>query len=183
MSPHAPRRGGMLEVVLILLVQFGNAHLRDAGGGNPLAPLIGAVVGGCAAAVLVLSLGLAVPRLRRAVRSWRRRRRRLLEAAHTERRARAQMSELCPHGWRALITIAEPMHRGGHANGTDARLNVALEWTEFEDEEGGEAISRRVWAPTIAEALDAMVADRRTDETLEQIERAAAADDASWSEP
>jgi hypothetical protein len=35
-------------------------------------------------------------------------------------------------------------------------------------------------APTINEALDAMVADRRTDETLEQIEHGAAADGAWW---
>lgn len=39
---------------------------------------------------------------------------------------------------------------------------------------------RRVWAPTIGEALDAMVADRRTDETLEEIEQGAAADGALW---
>lgn len=39
---------------------------------------------------------------------------------------------------------------------------------------------RRVWAPTIGEALDAMVADRRTDETLQQIEQAAHADGALW---
>ena len=39
---------------------------------------------------------------------------------------------------------------------------------------------RRVWAPTIGEALEAMVADRRTDETLEQIEQGAVADGALW---
>jgi hypothetical protein len=32
-----------------------------------------------------------------------------------------------------------------------------------------------VWAPTVAEALDAMVADRLTDETLERIERSVSA--------
>jgi hypothetical protein len=41
-------------------------------------------------------------------------------------------------------------------------------------------VIRRVWAPTIGEALDAMVADRRTDETLEQIEQGAVADGALW---
>ena len=39
---------------------------------------------------------------------------------------------------------------------------------------------RRVWAPTIAEGLAAMVEDRRTDEVLERIERSANADDDPW---
>ena len=39
---------------------------------------------------------------------------------------------------------------------------------------------QRVWARTVGEALEAMVADRRTDETLEQIERGAVADGALW---
>ncbi len=52
---------------------------------------------------------------------------------------------------------------------------VALDWAELEDESGEPAVLRRVWAPTIVEALEAMVADRQTDETLEQIEQGAAA--------
>jgi hypothetical protein len=90
------------------------------------------------------------------------------------------MSELCPHGWRAQITMFE----GSEAMPPDApegdRAHVALDWAEFEDETGRVAVVRRVWAPTIAEALEAMVADRRTDETLEQIERGAVADGAPW---
>jgi len=39
---------------------------------------------------------------------------------------------------------------------------------------------RRVWAPSVAEALEAMVADRRTDAALEQIEARASADGISW---
>jgi hypothetical protein len=41
-----------------------------------------------------------------------------------------------------------------------------------------------VWAPTIGDALQTMVEDRRTDLTLEQIEQAAAAehDDLWWSD-
>jgi hypothetical protein len=41
-------------------------------------------------------------------------------------------------------------------------------------------VMRRVWAPSIAEALDAMVADRRTDLALEQIEMRATLDGADW---
>jgi hypothetical protein len=48
------------------------------------------------------------------------------------------------------------------------------------DESKRVAAVRRVWAPTISEALDAMVADRRTDETLQNIEQAALADGVRW---
>ena len=44
------------------------------------------------------------------------------------------------------------------------------------------AVMRRVWAGSVSEALEAMVADRRTDETLEQIERGAVADGVLWPE-
>jgi len=125
-------------------------------------------------------LGLIAPRCRGAVRGWRQRRRRRLAAANSERRARALMSELCPQGWRAQITLFGPgddvppdVCQGGPAQ-------VAIDWAELEDEGGRAAVVRRVWASTIAEALEAMVADRRTDETLEQIERSAAADGTPW---
>ena len=63
----------------------------------------------------------------------------------------------------------------------DGRVGgVALDWTELQDASGRPAVMRRVWAPTIGDALDAMVADRRTDETLEQIEQGAVADGALW---
>ena len=54
---------------------------------------------------------------------------------------------------------------------------VALDWAELPD--GGEdaLVKRRVWAPSIADGLAAMVEDRRTDEVLERIERLANADD------
>jgi len=88
--------------------------------------------------------------------------------------ALAVMGELCPHGWQAQITLY----------GCDAPVPedappspvplVALEWTQFAEESGQVAVARRVWAPTIAEALQTMVEDRRTDLTLEQIEQALA---------
>jgi hypothetical protein len=87
------------------------------------------------------------------------------------------MGELCPGGWRARIVLdaADPSFAG-------ARAPVALDWAELEDDSGRVAVSRRVWARTIPDALEAMVADRQTDETLEQIERGEAADGAPWPE-
>lgn len=90
------------------------------------------------------------------------------------------MSELCPHGWRADITLfAHRDHEDGeHPPRPDA---VRLTWTELHDELGTPAVMRELWAPTVDEALRRMVADRRTDETLESIERAAVLD-ADWPE-
>ena len=89
------------------------------------------------------------------------------------------MSELCPHGWQAQITVfGSDEDQPRTPNGERAR--VALDWTELQAPGAAPAVMRRVWAPTIAEALEAMVADRRTDETLEQIERGAVADGALW---
>jgi hypothetical protein len=92
------------------------------------------------------------------------------------------MSELCPHGWRAQITVfsgADPDdHRPLTPDGR--RALVALDWTELSADRGRPLVMRRVWARTVGEALEAMVADRRTDETLEQIERGAVADGALW---
>lgn len=130
----------------------------------------------CAALVAVELLALLVPRCRSAVRARLQKRRSRIAAANVERRTRALMSELCPQGWRAQITLLGPGDEvpPGLCDGEPVR--VALDWAELEDESGRPAVIRRVWAPTIAEALEAMLADRRTDETLEQIERGAAAD-------
>jgi hypothetical protein len=95
-------------------------------------------------------------------------------------RALAVMGELCPHGWQAEITLygwGAPVP----ADAPPARAPlVELEWKQFEEESGRVAVARRVWAPTIGEALQMMVEDRRTDVTLEQIEQAAAEDDDVW---
>jgi hypothetical protein len=129
-----------------------------------------------ATVMLFKMLAITQPRLRRAVGARRRRAHRLRTAANAEQRARAMMSELCPHGWRAQITLFGP----GDEMPPDApdgdRSRVALDWAELEDERRRVAVVRRVWAPTIGEALEAMIADRRTDETLEQIEQGALAD-------
>jgi hypothetical protein len=120
-----------------------------------------------------------------AVRGWRGRRRRLRAAANGELRARTMMSELCPHGWRARIMLFEHPERDDDYGSESAPkpARVKLEWTELRDESGTPAVMREVWAPTVGGALDAMVADRRTDETLEQIEQGAVADGALWPDP
>ncbi len=88
--------------------------------------------------------------------------------------ALAVMGELCPRGWQAEITV----YGGGAPLPADApsenSLRVELGWKQFDTEFGRVAVARRVWASTIGEALGAMVEDRRTDATLEQIERAGA---------
>jgi hypothetical protein len=165
-----------LDLVLAYLVQFvgDRSHQGNLSLLAPLA-LIGFVV--CVGAVMVPLLGLAVSGGQGLVRAWRARRRRLRAAASAEMRARTMMSELCPHGWRATITMVSGADGEGSGGG---RQRVAIDWTELEDASGRPAVMRRVWAPTIGEALDAMVADRRTDETLEQIEQGAVADGALW---
>jgi hypothetical protein len=94
--------------------------------------------------------------------------------------AMAVMGELCAHGWQAQITLygwGAPVP----ADAPPSRVPlVELEWKQFEEESGHVAIARRVWAPTIGEALQTMVEDRRTDIALEQIEQAVADEDDAW---
>jgi hypothetical protein len=96
--------------------------------------------------------------------------------------ALAVMGELCPHGWQAQITL----YGWGAPVPEDAPPSrvplVELEWKQFDEEPGRVAVARRVWAPTIGEALQSMVEDRRTDIALEEIERAADGDDAWWND-
>ncbi len=163
----------------MFLVQVGAApYPRDHV--SLLEPLLLLVLLVAIGALVVPLLEIAVVRSRRTLRSWRLERRRRRAAATAELRARALMSELCPHGWHAQITLFETT--GAHPSHTldGIRDRVAVDWAELEDERGRPAVMRRVWAPTIGEALEAMVADRRTDETLEQIEQGAVADGALW---
>jgi len=150
---------------------------------NLLEPLGALLFAACTGGLALAVLGPVVPRARRALRPRIARRRRQRAAADAELRARAIMDELCPQGWRAQITLvrASKARRGETPDGQ--RDWVALDWTAFEDESSRVAVVRRVWAPTIGEALDAMVADRRTDETLRRVEQDALADGAVWPDP
>ena len=144
-------------------------------GGNALPAsgetlVIGLLIAAMAAAAALLALYL-------------RRRRRRSEPVDDQWRALAVMGELCPHGWQAEIT----MYGWGAPVPADAPPSrvplIELEWKQFEEDSGRIAVARRVWAPTIGEALQTMVEDRRTDVTLEQIEQAADEDgDVWWSD-
>ncbi len=108
----------------------------------------------------------------------------VLIAIHLRRRGRARkpvrdhysalgvMGELCPHGWQAQITV----YGAGATVPEDApvarRPLVELEWKQYDEQPGRVAVARRAWAPTISDALEAMVEGRRTDQTLEEIEQA-----------
>jgi hypothetical protein len=169
---------------LLFLVQFGTAHLQAARG-SVVEPLLALGVALSAGTLVFLAVALIVTRSRRFARHRRdgRRRRELRDAASAEQRARALMSELCPHGWRAQVTLFGSDQERRLAGPDRDSDRVALDWAEYEDARGRVAVERRVWAPTIAEALDAMVADRRTDETLEEIERGAVGDGGAWPDP
>ena len=156
-------------------VNNGGAHAGPAGLWAPLLLIVaGAAVGG----LMLPIVRFAVTRARAAIRGRRARRRRIAAAVGVELRARALMSELCPYGWRAQITLFAGQEQGEH--GDPVRAPVALDWFELRHGGGHPAVMRRVWAQSVGEALEAMVADRRTDEALEAIELRATADGAAW---
>jgi hypothetical protein len=94
--------------------------------------------------------------------------------------ALAVMGELCPYGWQAQINL----YGWGAPVPEDAPPSrvplIELEWKQFAEESGQVLVARRVWAPTIAQALQAMVEDRWTDITFERIEQAVAGDEDLW---
>jgi hypothetical protein len=101
-------------------------------------------------------------------------RRRRDPAFFREQHAREQMQELCPNGWKARIVLygdGAPLPDDAPPNGG---RKVCVEWTEYEPGPAGHtevAVARRMWARTITGALRGMLADRRLDVELEQIER------------
>ena len=164
-----------------------------------LEPLVVIAVVAALGAVIVPVTHVAIERGGQARRGWRARRRARRAAAGAEQRARALMSELCPFGWRAVIVVeGSPGFTLGHdepSAATDLALtagrspvsrpdgcDVVLEWCELDGRTGEPLVARRVRGATIREAMEAMVADRRTDETLEAIERRASFDGATWPE-
>jgi hypothetical protein len=126
-----------------------------------------------AGGVLLVLAGLL---LSRELRRWRRDDR----PRDEEVRARALMGELCPNGWQAQLTLYGPGAAGPAGAPPGAGSLVALDWSELPGENDEPPVTRRVWAPSIADGLTAMVEDRRTDEVLERIERSANADDDLW---
>jgi hypothetical protein len=126
--------------------------------------------------IVVLAIAAA------AIVVYLRRRARQVKPVGDQWQALAVMGELCPHGWQAQITLygwGAPVP----ADAPPSRVPlVELEWKQFEEESGRVAVARRVWAATIEEALQAMVEDRWTDVTLEQIEDGAGAEELGWEE-
>ena len=141
-------------------------------GGNARAPGYETLVIGLLVAAMTLACVFIFIHLRR--------RQRRPKPVNDQWQALAVMGELCPDGWQAQITVygwGAPVP----ADAPPARVPlVELEWKQFEEESGRIAVARRAWAPTIGEALQTMVQDRRTDLTLEQIEREAADDGEIW---
>jgi hypothetical protein len=125
--------------------------------------VIGVITGGLARVLLV------------------RRSRRPAPPPRDEWAARAAMEDLCGSGWQAQITL----YGWGAPVPDDApaarRPMVSLDYTEYRSR-GSEdvAVVRRIWAPSIGAALEAMVDARRTDAALEEIERAATAEGDPW---
>jgi hypothetical protein len=141
------------------------------GGDAPAPAYETVVIVGVIAVLVIASVAIALYLRRRARRPSR---------VRDQWQALTVMGELCPHGWQAQITL----YGWGAPVPDDAPPSrvplVELEWMQFEDESGQIAVARRVWAPTIPEALQLMVEDRKTDITLEAIERAAEGDDDLW---
>jgi len=137
--------------------------------GSSSAPLLETVVIVSVIAALAVACALIFRHQRRRARPKR---------VVDQWQALAVMGELCPHGWRAQITVygsGAPLP----ADAPAARVPpVELEWTRFDARSRQVAVPRRRWASTIRGALQAMVEDRRTDLTLEQIERATEEHDA-----
>ena len=144
----------------------------QGGGGHP-PPVHDALMIALVMAALALACVLIALHVRRRARR--------VEPVGDQWRALAVMGELCPHGWQAQVTL-----RGWGAPIPDdapaARAPlVELEWKQYDEEPGRVAVARRAWAPTIEQALQLMVDDRRTDLALEQIEHEAMSDgDTGW---
>ncbi|HEX4435515.1 MAG TPA: hypothetical protein VH061_01850 [Solirubrobacteraceae bacterium] len=142
----------------------------QGGGAHPPQPHGLLLVCGLLVTLTLLTLAVA----------WFLRRRRRAKPVADQWGALAVMGELCPHGWQAQITL----YGWGAPIPDDAPPSrvplVELEWKQFDEQPGQIAVARRAWAPTIPEALQAMVEDRQTDLTLEQIEQSAGGEDL-WS--
>jgi hypothetical protein len=167
---------GYLRIVLTLWVQFLHRPYR-AGNSNLLAPMAMILAAAVVGLLLIPALRVSRRHVLLSFRGRRRRARRRRDSTAAEGRARAMMGELCPHGWSCQITLYEgPLP----ADEEPPPGQVALDWVELRQEAGRPAVMRRVWGGSIAEALEAMVADRRTDLTLEQIELRATLEGADW---
>jgi hypothetical protein len=160
--------------VLAFAVQFSSGHHPP--GANLLAPALTLVATALIGGSLLMVLQRIVPPLRGKLHSRRARKRRFRAAATAELRARAMMDELCPHGWQAEIVLYSSAEELPQEAPDPDHTRVQLDWEALHEP----AVSRRVWAQDVNQALEAMVAERVTEKTLHQIEQQALADGASW---
>jgi len=160
--------------VLAFAVQISSG--RDATHANLLAPLLTILVTAALGGLLIAVLERIVPPVRHRLHERVARRRRLRAEATAELRARAMMDELCSNGWQAQLVLFSSGEQLPPEAPDRAQTRVQLDWAELREP----TIIRRIWAPSVSQALEAMVADRITDETLQQIERQALADGANW---
>jgi hypothetical protein len=130
--------------------------------------------------VVIMALIVAMAAVSVLIAIHLRRRHRRPKPVADQWQALAVMGELCPHGWQAQITLygwGAPVPADAPQSRTPL---VELEWKQFDEEPGRVVVARRVWSPTIGQALALMVEDRRTDMALEEIEQAASEDDDVW---
>ncbi len=130
--------------------------------------------------VVIMALITAMTAVSALIAIHLRRRHRRPKPVADQWQALAVMGELCPHGWQAQITLygwGAPVPADAPQSRTPL---VELEWKQFDEEPGRVVVARRVWSPTIGQALALMVEDRRTDMALEEIEQAASEDDDVW---
>ena len=134
-------------------------------------------------ALLVVGISVLLAFMLGGVFLYLRRSSRRVKPVTDEWGALAVMGELCPSGWKAQVTIygwGAPVPADAPPSRTPL---VELEWSQYDEQTGQVAVARRVWAPSIAEALQVMVEDRRTDLSLEQIEQEAAErDEIEWED-
>ena len=160
----------MTSALHILALQ--NTPQRSGGGLGLSLEIVAATVLACA---LLTTTVLLLTRFRRRhdpmlMREW---------------HAREQMQELCPGGWTARVVLygdGAPLPDDAPTTGD---RQVCIEWTEYETGPRGHtevAVTRRMWSRTITGALRGMVADRRLDVELEEIERRVIRDTAGGGE-
>lgn len=111
--------------------------------------------------IVAAALGMA---LLCALGVWRvRRRDRRRKRVRDNWQALSVMGERCPAGWQARITV----YGGGAPMPHDApawRVRpVELEWRRFDAACPAPAETRRLWAPSIGAALQAMAEERQAD--------------------
>jgi hypothetical protein len=160
--------------VTAFAVQFSSGHHPK--GGSLVGPALTLVVAAAIGWLVLTVLRRIVPPSRQRLNSRRIRRRRLHSAATAELRARAMMDELCPHGWQAEIVMYSSAEELPEEAPDPDHVRVHLDWEALHEQ----TVSRRVWAQDVHQALEAMVADRVTEDTLHQIEQQALADGISW---